>query len=523
MMHLNSFFFFLLIIFTAITHCFSQPAGSLDPTFNSVGYVRTAIGNSGDHGSKVLVQSDGKIIVAGISHMGNFNGFALVRYNSDGSIDNSFNGNGKVTIHVGDNNYDDYLTSAAIQSDGKIVVVGHSNTGTLKKITLVRFNSNGTIDTSFDSDGIVKTSVGNFDNYASSIKILSNGKILVAGYFLDDFGTDLFCLLKYNSNGSLDNTFDTDGKVSTQILYSENRANDLSVQTDGKIVVVGQLLNNLNFDHDLAIVRYNSNGTLDSSFDGDGKVITDIAGNGEWAYSVGIQSDNKILVAGRTHNSSDYDILIVRYNVDGNLDNTFNGNGIIVKDIDNSDNMAYSLSIQSDQKIIISGVTGYTPSNTQADFVVLRYNTNGSIDGSFGNSGIVTTDLGGSMDAAVSCAIQNDGKILAAGRTNFTSTFDSDFAIARYLENTVEIPEVLNESPWIIFPNPTCGEVTIAENLNELTKIDIYNIHGELVFEQLNFSNNTMQFDLSNYPAGLYFFNLYTTEKLFLKKVTLFK
>ena len=522
-MHLNSFFFFLLIILTTITNCFSQPAGSLDPTFNSVGYVRTAIGNSVDVGSKVMVQSDGKILVAGISHMGNYNGFALVRYNTNGSIDNTFNGNGKVSIHAGDNNYDDNLTSAALQSDGKIVLAGYSNTGTLKKVTLVRFNSNGTIDTSFDGDGIVKTSVGNFDNYATSIKILSSGKILVAGYYLDDFGADLFCLLKYNSNGSLDNTFDADGKVSTQILYTENRANDLAVQGDGKIIVAGQLLNNSNFDHDIAIVRYNSNGSLDSSFDGDGKVITDIAGNGEWVYSAGIQSDGKILVGGKTYNGSDYDILIVRYNVDGSLDNTFNGNGIVVEDIDNSDNMAYSLSIQSDQKIIISGVTGYSPSNTETDFVVLRYNADGSIDGSFGNSGIVQTNLGGSMDAAVSCAIQNDGKILVAGRTNFTSVFDFDFALARYLENTVEIQEVLNDSQWNIFPNPTCDAVTIADNLNEITKIDVYNIQGELVYQQLNFFSNTLKIDLSCNPAGLYIFNLYTTEKSFRNKVTLIK
>lgn len=514
--------FFLLILFLEVTYCYSQSAGSLDPSFNGVGYVTTAIGNSGDVAKKVLVQSDGKILVVGESHMGNYDGFAIVKYNPDGSLDNTFNGNGKVTLHVGDNVYDDNVTSAAIQSDGKIIVVGYSTLNGQMRITLVRFNSNGTIDATFDTDGIVKTSLGTYNSYANSIKILSDGKILVAGYYPNDSGDDVFCILKYNTNGSLDNTFDVDGQVSTLVLDAENRANDLVVQSDGKILVVGQGVDPTNHHH-LAIVRYNSNGSLDPSFDVDGKVITEIVGYEGWAFSVEIQADGKILVAGRTMNSSDYDILLVRYNTDGTLDNTFNGNGIVIKDIDNSDNMAFSLSIQSDQKIVICG-TVYAPITGVTDFIISRYNTDGSADDFFGNNGIVTTDIGGTLDGAISCTIQNDGKILVTGYTNLSSTtYNFDFALARYIENEVSIPEVFDNSQISISPNPTNGEILITDKLNELTKIEVYNIHGELVYQDSNFTNGTLKIDLSYYPSELYFFNLHTAEKLQINKVVLFK
>ena len=402
-------------------------AGDLDISFDGDGKVTTAVGSGNDYAYSVAIQSDGKIVVAGES--GNSPGnrdFALTRYNANGSLDISFDGDGKVTTDFG-SRFDDVAYSVAIQSDGKIVVAGYSlNSGGNWDFALTRYNANGSLDISFDGDGKVTTDFGSIDT-AYSVAIQSDGKIVVAGYSGNTPANSDFALTRYNSNGSLDTTFDGDGKVTTAIGISSDYAFSVAIQSDGKIVVAGYSLNS-GGNWDFALTRYNANGSLDISFDGDGKVTTDFGGALDRAVSVAIQSDGKIVAAGYSDNGSNRDFALTRYNSNGSLDTTFDGDGKVTTDFGSIDT-ALSVAIQSDGKIVVAGYSGNTPFNW--DFALTRYNSNGSLDTTFDGDGKVTTAIGISSDYAFSVAIQSDGKIVAAGYSDNGSS-NRDFALTRY-------------------------------------------------------------------------------------------
>ena len=190
------------------------------------------------------------------------NDFALVRYNSDGTLDTSFSGDGKLTTAIGAGN--DFGYSVTVQADGKILVAGASHNGSNYDFALVRYNSDGTLDTSFSGDGKLTTAIGASDDYGYSVTVQADGKILVAGYSANGSNND-FALVRYNSDGTLDTSFSGDGKLTTAIGAGHDEGYSVTVQADGKILVAGYSSNGSN--DDFALVRYNSDGTLDTSFD----------------------------------------------------------------------------------------------------------------------------------------------------------------------------------------------------------------------------------------------------------------
>jgi len=394
-----------------------NPNGSLDTSFDSDGKVTTAIGSSDDYGRSVALQSDGKIVVAGYSYNGSNYDFALVRYNPNGSLDTTgFGMAGKVTTPLGSG--DDHGYSVAIQSDGKIVVAGDSYNGSNYDFALVRYNSDGSLDTSFDGDGKVTTPIGSSSDYGYGVVVQSDGKILVAGYSGGDFA-----LVRYNSNGSLDTSFDGDGKVTTPIGSSSDYAYGVALQSDGKIVVAGYMWTGSTWD--FALARYSTDGSLDTSFDGDGKLTTPVGSGDDYGRGIALQSGGKIVVAGYSYDGSNADFALVRYNTNGSLDTSFDGDGKVTTAFGSASNYGYSVALQSDGKILLAG---YSYNGSNYDFAVVRYNANGSLDASFDGDGIVTTDFG-SSDYGYSIALQPDGKILVAGCGG------GDFAVARYNPN----------------------------------------------------------------------------------------
>ncbi len=232
--------------------------GSLDTTFDTDGKVTTAIGAGADVARALALQSDGKIVLTGYSHNGSNEDVALVRYNADGSLDTSFDGDGKRTLAIG-SGYDG-ANAIAIQPDGKIVVAGEAVVGANTDFAVMRFNSNGSLDTTFDTDGIVTTEVSVYD-YVKSMVLQSDGKIVLAGYAFT--GMNDFALARYNTDGSLDTTFDGDGKLLTAIGGATDEAHGVAVQSDGKIVAVGY---GTFASGDTTVVRYNTNGSLDTTF-----------------------------------------------------------------------------------------------------------------------------------------------------------------------------------------------------------------------------------------------------------------
>ena len=286
-----------------------------------------------DSGRSIALQQDGKMVVAGESSGGGDGGFAVVRYNADGSLDASFGGDGRVTTDFGGF---ETASSVALQSDGKIVVAG----GALSFSTvwfdfaLVRYNIDGSLDTTFDGDGMVTTDFGGWDR-VGNVTIDSDGRILVAGYTgVTASGGGDFALVRYNNTGSLDATFGTGGKVITD-LGGEDYDNSVVVHQGNKIVVIGETAISSSGASDFALVRYNDDGTLDSSFGVGGQVITDF-GLRDFASSATVQSDGKIIVAGWSDSSAggsgSEDVVLVRYNTDGSLDASFGTDGKIVTD-----------------------------------------------------------------------------------------------------------------------------------------------------------------------------------------------
>jgi uncharacterized delta-60 repeat protein len=397
--------------------------GSLDTTFNGTGKLTTAIGASDDGANSVIQQADGKLVVAGYSQGSNAD-FAMVRYNSDGSLDTTFNGTGKLSAAIGVSA--DVATSVIQQADGKLVVGGYSYNGSNYDFALVRVNSDGSLDTSFSGDGKLTTAIGVSTDQANSVIQQADGKLVAAGYSDSGSNTD-FALVRYNSNGTLDTTFSGDGKLTTAIGTGTDRAYSVIQQADGKLVAAGYTYSG-NSVNDFSLVRYSSNGTLDATFNGSGVLTTAIGASTDVANSVIQQADGKLVVAGYSYNGSDNDFALVRYNSNGSLDTTFNGTGKLTSAIGASDDVATSVIQQADGKLVVAGDSS---NGSTYDFALVRYNSDGTLDTAFDTDGQQLTNIAEASRAVASSVIQQaDGKLVAAGDS--TNGSSNDFALVRY-------------------------------------------------------------------------------------------
>ena len=375
-----------------------------------------AIGNS------VAPQPDGKIVVAGYADVGGVDQFALVRYNSDGSLDTSFNSTGKVTTAVGTGTCKGQ--GVTLQEDGKIVVVGYSfNAGGQSCFTVLRYGADGRLDTSFGDSGKVITAVAKESN-ADSVAMQSDGKIVVAGNAFIDGNNNNFGVVRYNANGKLDSTFNETGKATADFGAHELPCS-VALHGDGRIVVAGYITNE--DKKQCALACFKANGSLDTTFNGTGKVITNFGGDGDAeGQSVAAQSDGKTVVVGYATVGGVQRFAVERYKTDGALDTSFGGTGRVLTAVGISGSNATGVALQKDGKIVVAG---YAVNNSGRiyDFACLRYNADGSLDQSFGDHGKVTTDVGDGK--ATSLAVQ-DNKIIVAG-----SAYDGDnneFAVVRY-------------------------------------------------------------------------------------------
>ena len=409
----------------AIANPAAAPPGDLDPTFDGDGKVTTDFAGSADQANAVTIQGDGKIVTAGEAIVSGTLDFALARYNSDGSLDTTFDGDGKVTTDIASGSGDQAF-SVAIQGDGKIVAAGSAVSGSYL-FALARYNTDGSLDTTFSGDGKLTTDIAAGNDQARAVVIQGDGKIVAAGFglhFGSTIGTADVAVVRYNTDGSLDPTFDGDGIVTTN-FPSDNadQAFAVAIQGDGRIVVAG--ITCCAQSVDFALARYNADGSLDTTFDGDGLVTTHIVFNDQ-AFAVAIQGDGRIVAAGHAASGSTFDFGLARYNADGSLDTTFDADGKVTTDFAGSHDEALGVAIQGNGKIVAAGFAGIFP----GDFALARYNADGSLDTTFSGDGKVTTDFAGGDDRAHAVPIQRDGKIVAAGFA--TVAAGRDFALARY-------------------------------------------------------------------------------------------
>src|SRR5213083_2858824 len=357
-------------------------------------------------GNSVAAQRDGKIVVAGYAEVGRGDQFALVRYNSDGSLDTSLNSSGKVTTAVGTGTCKG--EGVASQDDGKIVVAGYSfNAGGQSCFTVLRYSADGSLDTSFADSGKVVTSVAK-NGSADSVSMQGDGRIVVAGYSTNESKKQC-ALACFTANGNLDTSFNGTGKVTTNFGGDgDAEGQGVATQSDGKTVVVGYAT--VAGVQRFTVARYKTDGALDTSFGGTGRVLTAVGISGSNAAGVALQKDGKIVVTGYAVNNSGrfYDFTCLRYNADGSLDQSFGDHGKVTTDV--GDGKASSLAVQ-DNKIIVAG-SAYDSDNNE--FAVVRYNASGKLDTSFNSAGSVLTAVGSKASESedttsrVSMAVIND-------------------------------------------------------------------------------------------------------------------
>jgi len=507
-----TFFSKILIVIVALIAMNGVQAqnGSLDLSFDNDGKVTTHAASKEAEAQSIVLQKDGKIIVAGYRGAPE-NDMVLVRYNENGSLDKSFDTDGIVTTAISGSNVRAY--SVALQKDGKILAAGSSSIGVTEVMILVRYNINGSLDTSFNHTGILTSAIGAVFTEVYAIAIQKDGKIVVTGGVSNDAIDFNIAVIRFNSDGTLDNTFDVDGIVVTDLGSLYDFANSLVIQDDGKIVVTAynktQATRGL-----MVIVRYNSDGSLDNTFDQDGKLYTIIVNSSARTNSMVLQSDQKLVLGAATDNGNGLGYVLARYNTDGSVDTTFDIDGYVFSSSFGSFiELAYTVALQSDEKIL---VTGYRSDASGQNFMIKRYHKDGSIDDSFGQDGKVITDFGNADDEAKAIALQSDDKIIVAG-ISFNAGV-TDFAIARYNNMITSTKKVADKKiQFSVFPNPTSKYLNVSLDNDDHFNFEIINAVGVVVMKG-KYQN---KIDISSLTDGIYFINLeqgrHQTIKKFIK------
>jgi uncharacterized protein (TIGR02145 family)/uncharacterized delta-60 repeat protein len=389
--------------------------GDLDSTFSSDGIVITDPGGSAIARS-ISVNEDNSIIISGVRSISASDNFIVVKYLNDGTLDGSFGESGiSVLNHLGDQ----FAVDHSVQSDGKLVMVGGPG-----NFTGARVNIDGSIDSNFGVDGFINTDFAGWDDGARSIVLDDNQNILVSGYCSLIEGDNDFAVARYDSTGSLDFNFSADGLLTIDMGSTYDYANGIALQSDGKILVAGFS------GGDFAVIRLFSEGLIDSSFGINGKSYVDLGSDQDMGWSLAILDDDGIIIAGKTGSGGNNDIIgIAKLTADGFPDESFGESGVVTTDISSGWDIAYSVKVQENNKIL---VTGGTESESGRDVVLVRYNGNGQPDIDFGQDGIVITDYGSTSDTGNDIALQDDGKILIAGYKYISGNINN-IALSRYI------------------------------------------------------------------------------------------
>jgi len=336
----------------------------------------------------------------------------------DGMLDTTFAVAGKATLDLGGS---DAAKDVVVQPDGKSVVVGVRTAGPGGRISLARYNYNGSLDCGFGACGITALMVNGAA--ANSVALDPSGRIVVAGRWKGGGAAD-FIVARFKPNGSLDPGFNSpSGYVITNFGGPQDEAMDVAIQPDGKILVVGT--GGMGASQDIAMARYDTTGALDPTFGTGGKVLSNPVGSNEVGNAVAIQPDGNIVVAGRTDGGSNSDGLVLRYKPTGQLDTNFGGTGFVTTSFGSGYDAFNDVVIDGGGRILAGGST----SLISGDFAMARYATSGALDLTFNGTGKVTTDIAGNNDAIQSLSLVNSTYVMAVGSTSGSGV---DFAVARY-------------------------------------------------------------------------------------------
>lgn len=474
--------FFIASALLSCATLFGQ-VGTLDPSFDGDGLVSTAIGSINDKGTAVCALPDGKILVAG-------------RADVDFDADMIFYGDIALVRYMPDGSLDttfgtggmvttdiggehDGGWAIAAQPDGKIMVAGSYYNGPQIDGALVRYLADGSLDPDFNGDGIATVYLGPGNDVFYSLALQPDGKILVGGA-RSSGGSALFAVMRFLPDGSPDGGFGSAGFGDPFMANTPQTFRSIALRADGTILAGG--FAGLLADADLALCRYLPDGSLDASFGTNGGTITSVGSDMDQIMSIAEQADGKVVAVGRTRVGTQDDVLLVRYLSDGSLDGSFGTGGVVVYPIGLDHDLASSVVVTGDGKILVGAQTF---DGTFYDPVVLRFLPDGSLDTGFGSGGIVTLPVHNAQDLGnlVSLALHSAGGILIVGSAHNGSNFD--VSVARIINDlNIGVTDFMaSGSPLSIYPNPLADHAVFEYELasDERLTCELYDDQGRCV------------------------------------------
>ncbi len=421
-------------------------------------------------------------IVAGITDSPGTRFGAFARLNGDGSYDTQFANTGKRAVNVPGGQAE--ISGLAVQNDNRIIAVG--STGSLDHGLIFRLNPNGSVDGGFGGGFIQHQQAGNDVEYYYGVALQPDGKIVVCGT-TGIVNTRDVIVLRLNTNGTMDSTFAGDGIAITDLGVPNDYSNEVLIQPDGKILVVGSSGDNV------LLLRYNSDGTLDNSFSFDGKVTTDM-GYSDDGFDLALQPDGKVLVAGRSYNAPANVAFVLRYNSDGTLDNSFGQNGIVDTVLENG-SQAFTILLQPDGKILAGGEM--RNAQNKSKMLLFRLNADGSFDNSFGQSGIFISSFTAGDESIYEMCFLQDGRIATNGFTGLSGSYNMISAVITTGINVGLVDVSAGQRPVLAYPNPVHNQFELAFELAQ---------PGALSIELTDLSGRTVATFAANQPyeAGKY-------------------
>lgn len=483
-MKCNLLFSLALVISTH--HLIAQP-GSIDESFAIAGFYNSQIDSIADEAKSMAFQSDGKIVTAGYFGEPGLSetseDFYVRRFNADGSRDSSFGDNGIAIIDLAGGT--DSAWDVKIQEDGKILVAGFG-WQSWERALIMRLNSDGSLDTEFSGDGMAVIEIGGFSDRLWDIEIQDDGKIVGCGTCFVSGSNNDWCALRLHPNGNLDTSFGDGGVLSLDLGAVQISANDLIILEDGRILMAGYT--NPSGTYLMQLAMLNSDGSLDETWNDDGLAELSIDFMDDAIQSIAIQDDGKILAGGYSWNGSDYDFALVRFNSDGEPDQSFGEAGFVTTPVGNANEFINSLFIRSDGRIVVGG-NGIID-GSWFDFIVAMYNSDGSLEADFGNNGIVTTALSSDEDYIFEIKPDADGNILAVGTTENDSSGEEVYqmAMVKYLGDlSLGIIDEYSGQEVLVYPNPIQSFTRLQfELINEGSySVELYDLSGRYI-EQLS-------------------------------------
>jgi uncharacterized delta-60 repeat protein len=399
--------------------------GGLDAAFGTGGEVTTDLFGDSDFAYSVVALSGGKVLVAGQATKPAGTDVALLQYNSSGALDSALGAGGKIISDLGSDS--DGAFAMAVQSDGKIVVAGPINGGiaTSFDFGIARYNANGSMDSLFGNGGeIITDFAGDFDQ-AYGVVIQADGKIVVSGTATVG-GQSRFGVARYTASGQLDASYGVGGKVTTGFASADAEPFAIALQANGKVVLAGYAFDFNRQESDIAMARYNTDGTLDAGFGTGGKVVADLGSTDDMIRSLAIQSDGRIVAAGLSGGN----FAVTRYTSSGMVDGGFGTSGVARIDFAGGADAAAAVVLDSQGRILVAGQAANATGGN--DFGVARLTTAGILDATFGSGGKVTIDFAAGNDIPSSMALTSDGKLLLAGYTT-NAQANTNIAVARYV------------------------------------------------------------------------------------------